>query len=147
MIYIVFIYGERGKKNMKIRIKVNNKANTAEKGYYTIKFDLDKKQDEFEIRHHNYKCPVKEEHCVYNNGIEHNKPGINGERYVEFYIKSDSRESAVMEASDKYKKFVAVWNLMNSIEAAGRALGGRSKNEVDEENFKIQLEWHNKVFQ
>jgi len=62
-------------------------------------------------------------------------------------MKSDSRERAVKEALDRYKKFVAVWNLMNSIEAAGKALGGRSKKEVDEENFKIQLEWHNRVFQ
>jgi len=132
---------------MKVRIKASNKVNAAEKGYYTIKFDFDKEMDEFEIRHHNYMCPVKEEHCVYSNGTEHNKHGTNGERYVEFYIKSDSRERAVKKASERYKKFVAVWNLMDSIDAAGKALGGRSKKEVDEEIFRIQLEWHNKVFQ
>ena len=133
---------------MRVRVKVScNKTNDAEKGYYTIKFDFEKGKDEFEMRHHNYMCPNEEESCVYSTGIEHAKPGVSCEGYVEFYLKSDCMENAVKEAMNRYEKFVAVWNIMDSIEAAGRALGGRSKKEVDEENFRIQLEWHNRVFQ
>jgi len=134
---------------MKLRITVRNKDKNAERGFYIVKFFFDKRKDEFEINRYTFKCPEEDESCVYNTGSERTNPYSSDEGYVEFYFKvgSHSRESAVKKAMDKYEKFVAVWNTMGSSEAAGKAFCGRSKKEVDEESFRIQLEWHNKVFQ
>jgi len=141
---------DRKRKNINtVRIDVSTKESNAEKGFYTIKFYLNKGENEFEIKHHSYNCSEENGSCVYNTGSEQfNLCGTN-EGYVEFYLKTDShnRERAIEEAMNKYGKFIDVWNIMGSIEAAGKALGGRSKKEVDEETFRTQLEWHNKIFQ
>jgi len=141
---------DRKRKNINaLKSEVSNKENNAEKGFYTIKFYLNKGKNEFEIKHHSYSCPEENGSCVYNTGSKHINPCGTDAGYVEFYFKtgSHSRESAAEEAMNKYDKFIDIWNIMSSIEAAGKALGGRSKKVVDEEIFEIQLEWHNKVFQ
>jgi len=134
---------------MTFQIRVSSIESDVEMGFHTIKFYFDKEKDEFEVRYHSFKCPEENESCVYCTGSEYKNRGDSVVGYVEFYFKIDShsRDNAIKEAMNKYDKFIAVWNIMGSVEAAGKAFGGRSKKEVDEENFKIQLDWHNSVFQ
>jgi len=132
-------------KNYKITVK---------KSYFTFRFDFEKEQEDFEMKHHNYRGHREEEHCIYHIVCEDNKnsnkqatSGITEKGYVEFYFKSYDCKNACKEALSRYEKFLSIYKITDSIDFAGRALGGRSKKEVDDEIFQEQLDWHNMVFQ